>query len=650
MFSLVRALCFICFFSGVFALPKTRRNFALHEKREPVSQTWTTISRAHPSEILLVKIGLAQSNLHRAEEYLLDISHPRSANFGKHWTSEEVANTFTPSKESVDAVVDWLLESGIDAERHTFSIGMALVFPKLLLSSDRGKGRNWILFNATVNEAESLFNTEYHYFKDETSEGYHIACDEYYLPKHVQRHVDFAMPTIQLEGMRPIENMNLGIRPSIVGLTGLDNCYELITIECLRKLYQFTAGNTSAPGNEIGIPAFGSYLYPPDLEQFFQNYTTQPIPKSVFPEFVSIDGGERWDDSFTFGSEATLDVQIAYSMIYPQGVRLYQVGDVNTASDGTFNTFLDALDGSYCTYLGGDDPDNDAVYPDPKGKGYSGPLQCGGAPRSNVLSFSYLQIEAALPVSYQTRQCHEWLKLGLQGISVLFASGDSGVANRFGMGKDNSCLKPLGEGPNIDVNGSGFSPSFPSNCPWVTTVGATFLKDHDINNGEVAVALPFAPNPKRDYYSGGGFSNVFSQPSYQAEAVSNYLTTYPPPYGEHIFNRSGRAFPDVSAIGLNVSVVLGGGVTVAGGTSSSTPIFASIITLLNEARIAVGKKPIGFLNPILYAFPEAFNDITEGSNPGCGTDGFQAQPGWDPVTGLGSPNYPMLEKIFVNLP
>ncbi|KAK0099785.1 hypothetical protein ONS95_005829 [Cadophora gregata] len=444
--------------------------------------------------------------------------------------------------------------------------------------------------------------------------------------------------------------MNLGIRPSIVGLTGLENCYELITIECLRTLYQFTAGNTSAPGNEIGIPAFGSYLYPPDLEQFFENYTTQPIPKSVFPEFVSIDGGERWDDSFTFGSEATLDVQVAYSMIYPQGVRLYQVGDVNTASDGTFNTFLDALDGSYCTYLGGDDPNNDAVYPDPKGKGYDGPLQCGGAPRSNVLSFSYLQIEAALPASYQTRQCHEWLKLGLQGISVLFASGDSGVANRFGMGKDNSCLKPPGEGSNIDINGTGFSPSFPSNCPWVTTVGATFLKDHDIKNGEVAVALPFAPNPKRDYYSGGGFSNVFSQPSYQAEAVSNYLTTYPPPYGEHIFNRSGRAFPDVSAIGLNVSVVLGGGVTVAGGTSSSTPIFASIITLLNEARIAVGKKPVGFLNPILYAFPEAFNDITEGSNPGCGTNGFQAQPGWDPVTGLGSPNYPMLEKIFVNLP
>jgi tripeptidyl-peptidase-1 len=150
-------------------------------------------------------------------------------------------------------------------------------------------------------------------------------------------------------------------------------------------------------------------------------------------------------------------------------VRLYQVGDVNTASTGTFNTFLDALDGSYCTYLGGDAPYLDAVYPDPGGDGYDGPLQCGGAPLSNVLSFSYLQIEAALPESYQTRQCHEWLKLGLQGVSVIFASGDSGVANRYNIGLENSCLTPLDEGSYVDVNGTRFSPSFPSNCPWVTT-------------------------------------------------------------------------------------------------------------------------------------------------------------------------------------
>jgi hypothetical protein len=49
---------------------------------------------------------------------------------------------------------------------------------------------------------------------------------------------------------------------------------------------------------------------------YFANYTTQPIPKSVFPDFVSIDGGERWDDSFNIGSEATLDIQTVYSIIY----------------------------------------------------------------------------------------------------------------------------------------------------------------------------------------------------------------------------------------------------------------------------------------------------------------------------------------------
>jgi tripeptidyl-peptidase-1 len=74
------------------------------------------------------------------------------------------------------------------------------------------------------------------------------------------------------------------------------------------------------------------------------------------------------------------------------------------------------------------------------------------------------------------------------------------------------------------------------------------------------------------------------------------------------------------------------------------------VTLLNEARIAAKKGPIGFLNPTLYAHPEAFHDITVGSNPGRGSDGFKAQPGWDPVTGLGSPDYTKLEKVFLSLP
>lgn len=106
------------------------------------------------------------------------------------------------------------------------------------------------------------------------------------------------------------------------------------------------------------------------------------------------------------------DFQTSYSIIYPQGIRLYQNGDgVNIDSVGTFNIFQDALDESYCTYQGGDQPYVDPAYPDPNEGGYTGPLQCGGAPKSNVLSVSYGQIEGALPRFYQERQCREWMKV-----------------------------------------------------------------------------------------------------------------------------------------------------------------------------------------------------------------------------------------------
>jgi tripeptidyl-peptidase-1 len=86
-----------------------------------------------------------------------------------------------------------------------------------------------------------------------------------------------------------------------------------------------------------------------------------------------------------------------------------------------------------------------------------------------------------------------------------------------------------------------------------------------------------------------------------------------------------------------------------GGTSASAPIFASIINLLNEERLEQGKGPLGFLNPTIYKHPEVFNDITVGGNPGCGTQGFPAAKGWDPVTGVGTPNYTKMREIFLAL-
>lgn len=61
------------------------------------------------------------------------------------------------------------------------------------------------------------------------------------------------------------------------------------------------------------------------------------------------------------------------------------------------------------------------------------------------------------------------------------------------------------------------------------------------------------------------------------------------------------------------------------GTSCVTPAFTGIVALLNDARIAGGKSPLGFLNPLIWMLKAnvttAFSDITVGNNPGCGTEG-----------------------------
>lgn len=139
--------------------------------------------------------------------------------------------------------------------------------------------------------------------------------------------------------------------------------------------------------------------------------------------------------------------------------------------------------------------------------------------------------------------------------------------------------------------------------------------------------------PAEDFWSGGGFSNYWPAPSYQESTLANYFATTPPPYnnltiyGTPYYNKTGRGYPDVSAIGLNILLYADGLPNFVGGTSASAPIFASIITLINERRLKAGKSRVGFLNPTLYKNPHAFTDITTGSNPGCGLDGFDAVKG-----------------------
>lgn len=183
-------------------------------------------------------------------------------------------------------------------------------------------------------------------------------------------------------------------------------------------------------------------------------------------------------------------------------------------------------------------------------------------------------------------------------------------------------------------------------CRYVTSVGATQIKP---NTAVTATAPEEACQTV--IYSGGGFSNVFAIPSYQKSAVASYFSGHKPSYTATQYNNSQavRGYPDVSANGANYVVAVDGTLSLVYGTSASAPTFGSVITLINEQRINANKSAVGFINPTVYANPSAFNDITSGGNEGCGTDGFTAVEGWDPVTGLGTPNYPKLLAAFMAL-
>lgn len=199
-------------------------------------------------------------------------------------------------------------------------------------------------------------------------------------------------------------------------------------------------------------------------------------------------------------------------------------------------------------------------------------------------------------------------------------------------------------GPAIDPASSiALYPSWPASSPWVTAVGATTFVNGRPYEEEMVVDR---------FGSGGGFSHRFHQSDapWQVDAVAKYvaqgarLPKFPP---RGAFPPLGRATPDVAALGEGFQVVYGGKLTSVGGTSAAAPTVAAMVTLLNEARLQAGKPPMGFLNPFLYANPDAFFDVVKGTNaygrgPYPVPFGFAAAPGWDAASGLGTPHYDKL--------
>lgn len=206
-------------------------------------------------------------------------------------------------------------------------------------------------------------------------------------------------------------------------------------------------------------------------------------------------------------------------------------------------------------------------------------------------------------------------------------------------------------GSNASSGGKGIAdpphaelfPSWPASSPWVTAVGATRFAGQLVGNEEVVCD---------QFGSGGGFSSMFSQDDapWQKEAVAKYVSqgpTLPKWPKKSMFDPNGRATPDVAALGEGYQVFVQSGIQSVGGTSASSPAFAGLISLINEARLQAGSPPMGFLNPFLYKNADAFFDVVKGTNahprgPGDTPYGYAAAEGWDAATGLGTPHFDKL--------
>ncbi len=186
------------------------------------------------------------------------------------------------------------------------------------------------------------------------------------------------------------------------------------------------------------------------------------------------------------------------------------------------------------------------------------------------------------------------------GVTILAAAGDAGSDDNVGDGK-----------AHVD---------FPSSSPFVVACGGTKLLAT-----ATGISSETVWHESVSSATGGGVSDVFDLPTYQANAQVPKSANGP---------RVGRGVPDLSAVadpatGYNVRV--DGQNFVIGGTSAVAPLIAGLLAVINQ-KLA---RRVGFIHPKIYANPAAFRDITTGNNITAGQKGYTAAKGWDACTGLG---------------
>ncbi|KAI0048684.1 tripeptidyl peptidase A, partial [Auriscalpium vulgare] len=569
--------------------PKTKEH--VHAPRD-----WINVGAAPTNHVVPLRIALPQSNFQELERHLYEISDPDHARYGDHLSKEEVEELVAPHPDSVHAVNEWLAGHGI-------SEGDCV----------RSPAKDWITVHVPVAKAEAMLDTKFHVWKHAIDEDSIVRTTSYSLPEHMHAHIELIQPTTlfnHITGHRSTLRF-YGAQeeaPAATGATITANgqevdasCNTTITISCLKQLYNAVDYVPAATKeNSIALTGYlGNFANFADLQQFYADQVPAAVNSTFNVTFIN--GGLNNQTLSAASDEANLDVQLALGITFP--------------TPGTFYT------------TGGSPPFiPDIDNPDDTNEPYTAWLDFVLAQETlpQTISTSYGDNEQTVPESFAKRVCAGFAQLGARGVSLMFSSGDGGVGDGDPDPDTQTCL--TNDGRNV----TNFIPTFPASCPFVTAVGGT------IYIPEVAVD-----------FSGGGFSNYFTRPLYQESAVTEYLTKQlPKGTYDGLFNPC--AIPDVSGQADNFRIFVQGRAVLGGGTSASSPSFAGFVSLLNDARLSHGLPPLGFLNPLLYSRGvSGFNDITSGNAPGCGTPGFNATVGWDPITGLGTPDFGKLKDIVL---
>jgi subtilase family serine protease len=345
-------------------------------------------------------------------------------------------------------------------------------------------------------------------------------------------------------------------------------------------------GSTGQGQTIVDIVSFGSPTLQQDIDTFDRQFGLPPITiQQISPLNVPV--SDPRNDRAGWADETTLDVEIMHALA--PGANIVVLISPVAETEGTIGLpeFRQLIQYSLDHKLG------------------------------KIISLSWGASEATLQDAAGRAEIQKWDALFKQattqdGVTFLASSGDNGSTDFTDL-----------QGSKLATTATS---SFPNDDPWVISVGGTSL--HRVGN---------AFNESAWSSSGGGFSKFYPAPSYQQ--------TLPASVQSLMQNR--RGVPDVAGNAdpnTGLAMYEHGSWSTAGGTSASAPMWAALVAIADQ----MAGHAIGFVNPALYKiaasarYQQDFHDITIGNNSvdsqGVQIAGYNAVPGWDAITGLGSPN------------